>query len=101
MSWYKHTDAPWVLSSIHEFGKVQVIEISGRNTIGWVAKVSQSELLGIGVGVANTRLISAAPDLLDALENMVREFDDNFSEGSTSWDAIRRSKEAIAKATAL
>jgi hypothetical protein len=53
------------------------------------------------IAKANKALIASAPELLEALEAMVSEFDDNFSEGSTAWDALRKAKEAIKKARGL
>jgi len=54
-----------------------------------------------GCGEANARLIASAPELLEALENMVKEFDDNFSEGSHSHTVLEKAKEVIKKARGI
>lgn len=46
-------------------------------------------------------LLNAAPDLLDALEEMIKQFDDNFPEGGHSWSAIDKAKYTIKKSKGL
>ena len=51
------------------------------------------------VGTANARLISAAPDLLEALIELVQEFDITLgNRGNPDTTEIRRARAAIAKA---
>jgi hypothetical protein len=47
---------------------------------------------------ANTRLISAAPDLLDALEGLLFAYNDPGNTGSTHSDKVEAAQAAIAKA---
>lgn len=47
---------------------------------------------------ANTRLISAAPDLLEALEGLLLAYNDPGNTGSTHDDKVEAARAAIAKA---
>lgn len=51
-----------------------------------------------GLQEANARLIAAAPDLLEALEEIVKEYCENPDNGRTLRWAIDGAKEALAKA---
>jgi hypothetical protein len=77
----KHTPGPWVVS-----GKATI----NSTMRGWVASVSTVDR------VANARLISAAPDMLEALRGILESMEmENPLAHKTQIDAARA---AIAKA---
>jgi len=83
----KHTPAPWVLTIRPGMGEASsdatVAEINlslerGQAYRGGIAYMQSAEHIdGIGKDelIANARLISAAPDMLDALEQCAEYFD--------------------------
>lgn len=87
MSTHKHTPGPW---SLDKYGVIRDanlcrVEASGLSLICGVRDVDD-------IAFANTRLIAAAPDLLEALEAVVKVADRD----TVEFDAARA---AIAKAT--
>jgi hypothetical protein len=76
-----HTPAPWVLkirpAEHNDNVTVAEIEVNGKYR-GGIARLQSAEHIdGIGKDelIANARLISAAPDMLDALEQCAEYFD--------------------------
>lgn len=66
----KHTKGPWQLL-LNENGKAKVM----AETRGW----GRDEVCNMDTGnaeecIANSKLIAAAPDLLNALENIVEQY---------------------------
>ena len=88
----KHTPGPWVLESPESGGRV--LAQDERATIIHTPTGSPfNELV-----IADARLIAAAPDLLDALEELANGYKGN------RWDVglvprIKKARAAIAKAT--
>ena len=93
----KHTKGPWTYRktistfTVETVDKIQVgtIKPMQRN----VAQINQGTLNA----EANAQLIAAAPDLLEALEDVL----DDIERGETQWEAIGTIdsiKQAIAKA---
>ena len=81
----KHTPGPWrvvedrVPSSLEVYaGKTAIAECWRRADV-------ETE-------IANARLIAAAPDLLEALEFVIRGVPD-------TWEGVQKARAAIAKAT--
>jgi hypothetical protein len=103
MSEVKHTPGEWIFD-MSDLGVYNDIG-TGICTIKRHAKiVGQDNLNMSGLSIqtmANASIIIAAPDLLEALEEMVYEFNDNFCEGSTSWAALQNAKSAIKRAKGL
>jgi len=105
----KHTPGPWSLE-INSRGVVvgggseQYTAIFSESGFGLVAKVlyQKPEILGDSKKLAwetfeaNARLIAAAPDLLEALQNIFVECG---AVGSPSIGAMESAQRAIAKAT--
>lgn len=88
----KHTPGPWQYA--FEGGTVAfIVEADGTT----VAKVSVTENSTAHTALsANARLIAAAPDLLEALADLLHQA--KFSEGEGGWD-FDQACSAIAKAT--
>jgi hypothetical protein len=83
----KHTPGPWAVSD-ERHGNFYVRDAAGQQLI-WLGNSSRFKP---GENGANARLIAAAPELLEALENI--ENDDGHIPESI-WSMV---KEAIAKA---
>ena len=89
-----HTPAPW---GIHKQASMVVVgskgfavaSCGGYSYNGTDTEELQGELL------ANARLIAAAPELLEALQNML----DYYGSASANVEALTKSRAAIAKAT--
>ena len=89
-----HTQGPWAVSNYYA-GKAS---ISGENWGGFATVVTKldGDESEYGEGLANARLIVAAPDLLAALENIVSASSAN--DGDSLMNAIREGIAAISKA---
>lgn len=89
---FKHTPGPWGLdefgSIVHGdndgYGRKESVRVSGVMLPGRVTEEY----------AANTRLVSAAPELLDALQDALHAYDKHGED--PNWDFAR---EVIAKAT--
>ena len=92
-----HTPGPWSLRRTIYF--LTVVAKGGKR--GWrsICQLAYCE----GRDGANARLIAAAPELLKALKNMVREWIEIVGDedvNGTPADTLERAKAAIAKAEA-
>lgn len=88
----KHTPGPWNADGAR-------IDDSSGFHVGWANEYASS--FGNGVHRANARLIAAAPELLEALENIWDFLAEDDGEGACSplyQSAIDKVKAAIAKA---
>lgn len=87
----KHTAAPWVISETSAFIKIydandnEIADVSGGHT-------------SINDDKANARLIAAAPELLEALEDLGNYMPDPENNQLKFKAAIDRARAAIAKA---
>lgn len=94
----KHTPGPWVISYTHDDNLSIAIDddpgIQGERNYDLVTVThgDPDELL------ANARLISAAPELLDALKSMLNLGNLGAYERA---DAVKAARAAVAKATGL
>jgi hypothetical protein len=114
----KHTPGPWrsiiddtggqwsgwplCITAENEDDK-SVVRPGGQWPYEWDAEISQRE------AVANARLIASAPDLLEALRQLLgnaiiarhqlKNTEDASLVGSALWDTIGQAEEAIRKAT--
>jgi hypothetical protein len=91
----KHTPGPWVVYDDSNDGKTNRIEIAARGkTVAWIYHSVPAEDL------PNARLIAAAPDLLDALKNIVNLWDHHASAhgDGTIFPLHVAARAAIAKA---
>ncbi len=85
----KHTPGPWQWTQ-HFDPTISIY----KNGFGQIARLYDSSA---GTGKANARLIAAAPDLLDALEDLLHEV--GFGRVITETTASTKARAAIAKAT--
>jgi len=87
----KHTPGPWI---VYEF--VDGYEIRSPEAECWVATASDPEAVWGAIGrEEDARLIAAAPELLEALENLLKVHE---GEGGTQYNAADMARAAIAKA---
>ena len=95
MSESKHTPGPWVIkkSALSYFIDAR-LKGSTMQEVAYIGATEINEQQG-----ANARLISAAPDLLEALEFMLSEF--GKQDGHTDYSAIDKAEAAIKKAKGL
>jgi hypothetical protein len=95
MKEFKHTPAPWSVIDGIQGGYVMVV--GGYYSVARVlkTKIDYNKLRKLETVKANAKLIAAAPELLEALVEMVA-----FGT-QQDWDhvVIEKSKSAIAKAT--
>lgn len=84
----KHTPGPWSSSRCY------VQQESQDGTMNKVICDTEHSDFGVDIGVANAKLIAAAPEMLQALEGFVRQFES----GILPQLACQKAKEAIAKA---
>jgi len=91
----KHTPGPWVVYDDSNDGKTNRIEIAARGKT--VARIYHSVP---AEDLPNARLIAAAPDLLDALKNIVNLWDHHASAhgDGTIFPLHVAARTAIAKA---
>ena len=105
----KHTPGPWSVGKVsHKKQRVDIDSLHADQTLGhqtWrgLARAYGCEDMpaeGTAVMLANARLIAAAPELLEALEQMVSVFlDTEGRHGESENDAMDAARAAIAKAT--
>lgn len=105
-----HTDLPWsaelVYPNTNNTG-TRYFEISGMNTIYWVAKVmyefhnGETSSEEKAIGQANAELIVTAvnnhQELVTRLRDLMNEFDDNYTEGSYRHTLMIESRELLNK----
>lgn len=87
----KHTPGPW---RIHG----RVIRVPGR---GVIAEIPGPETVGVFDWLDNARLIAAAPDLLEAVKQMIGVYDDygaGFYNQDEFVEGVDKARAAIAKA---
>ena len=100
----KHTPGPWFYVSQRDWPHRQEIYITAMNW-GVVAVASIDRSLAVSeVQRANLNLISAAPDLLEALKALVDDVSDRFDLDCPSTNpgiksCVAEARAAIAKAT--
>ena len=89
----QHTPGPWLYAQegVDAFG---IVQPDGHSIVHLVALQNSTSASHLP---ANARLIAAAPDLLDALKDML----DNHEDACTGYGegAAEKARDAIAKAT--
>lgn len=89
-----HTPGPW--DKDYDYGHEFIISTSDGATVCEVASDGELE----SDAVANARLISAAPELLDALKIMVAAFvATNHKHDAAEYNCVIAARNAISKAT--
>lgn len=94
----KHTPGPWKHIKPESYDATP-LPVAARDgfRVAWVNPYAATN--GDGVDTCNARLIAAAPELLEALERMLK-FADGFTQCSAGQpDAKQQARAAIAKAT--
>ena len=85
-----HTPGPWNLHTYEGYSEVNHLEINANGAFGTICSLSDSN----GSSKANASLISAAPEMLEALQNLLPMWESGIDE---PW--ITKAREAIIKAT--
>jgi len=99
---HTHTPGPWELEHCRNDNGSEFISINGQGPHGaWLADIQAGDVNGKPADVtekhlANARLISAAPDMLAALENLLG---DKYLAAPINADRMAEARAAIAKAT--
>lgn len=92
---HKHTPAPWVFSDNSANWKTNPYSITCRGKSGvhstTIANIPARASFADVERRANAMLIAAAPELLEALEEIIRGVPD-------TWDGVQKAKTALAKA---
>jgi hypothetical protein len=91
-----HTPAPWTVSELYAGGQVSKYHIFIEPNVAVIERKVEGK---DQCDMADARLIAAAPDLLDALERLLKHgtFDDY--PNTNQWYAVRDARAAIARAT--
>lgn len=94
----RHTPGPWTVNPHFNHGA----EVRSLASVAWCSVASthgasSSQSIDAAEARANARLIAAAPDLLEALEEAIRDHDD-FEDGRLSGNTVATMYAAIAKA---
>lgn len=96
---FKGTPGPW------EIGYFVKSDVFANGGMKWVATLVSNELDGTYEDAANAKLISSAPDLLEALTQLVhlhmceQEGVESGQPTSSMWiDAVNKASEALHKA---
>ncbi len=98
----KHTPGPWVIGTNDATDNEVIIRCDDVDGLAIATAVIDPIALDIAETDANARLISSAPDLLNALQMFL----DEYANGSTGCDQdrearpeVKAARAAIAKAT--
>lgn len=89
----KHTPGPWV-KTIDRDGDFLISSNSGEYDITTIFQWEDVP----DESIANARLIAAAPELLEALDGLIRDHDDPMSASTSKW-FWDQARAAITKAT--
>lgn len=99
----KHTPGPWYVGSGTYEGRniYSVASVTDDEGFTYQPIVASAEDDGIKCWDANARLIAAAPDLLEALQVMVRDYTASHADGGSleMQPAILQASQAIARST--
>lgn len=90
----KHTPGPWLIGK-RSPGGYSLINADGWQSLARVVTVMEGDNRPFAEGVANARLIAAAPDLLEALKELL----DQDEHGEDEIWVRNKARAAIAKAT--
>jgi hypothetical protein len=90
----KHTPGPWRINTAIRAGEFDVKDANSSGGHAPIAKVRGDKRRTANQALANARLIAAAPDLLEALKDMLPEL-----ESIGPLEKFERARAAIAKAT--
>ncbi len=92
----KHTPGPWAVADLPHSIVVRTESPKkskfGASRYAAIGGFDRSDPEQLAEAMANARLIAAAPDLLEALEFVIRGVPD-------TWEGAQKARAAIAKAT--
>jgi len=91
----KHSPAPWKIADYGP-GIHQRYLVSSNNTV--IGRVYGQSLID-DEGQANVKLIAAAPELLEALENIIDSFHESVIANPDDFPSIKMAMAAVNKAT--
>lgn len=93
----KHTPGPWAMP---DSGKGRISKVGANG--GWDGLIATADCgdyaRSKSEGLANARLIAAAPELLEACQALIAYCDKNPPMGDSLW-SVQQMRAAIAKAT--
>lgn len=102
----KFTKGEWTFYETPNYHEPECsrIEVSSRESSFWICKVQNSGYIAEDEGLANAKLIAAAPELLARLNSLVLSVkahpDYQFGEEGDEWhDVVSLAEETIKKAT--
>ena len=102
----KFTKGEWVFYETPNYHKPECsrIDVSSRESSLWICNVQNNGYIAEDEGLANAKLISAAPELLNRLNSLVLSVKAHpnyiFGEEGDEWhDIVGLAEEAIKKAT--
>lgn len=101
-----HTPGPWRLSNINDGGHLGAeVEIDSDHHIGLATVVWRMENEGRSTRLeANARLIAAAPELLEALEEIIETqnlLDSDAAEVLAEYEGVSCMREAVSRSRAV
>lgn len=94
----KHTPGPWVAELSANLPE-ESRRFASWPLIGTDGKPDFSNPVAAGINSYNARLIAAAPDLLEALRNLMDGLSSHICDEAGLWSEYEQSRAAIAKAT--
>lgn len=92
----KFTKGEWTFYETPNYHKPECsrIEVSSRDSSLWICKVQNSGYIAEDEGLANAKLIAAAPSLLEALISLYESLPDGYAS-----ECLPMVRKAIKKAT--
>ena len=91
---HEHTPGPWEVGRGYARTHSTPIRWKGEN-LAWICGMDSAHEFSLEQTLANARLISAAPDMLAALEGLLS---DNYLADPINADRMAEARAAIAKA---
>lgn len=93
----KHTPGPWA-AGLTENRKVPALVVGATSACGFAPLVCHVQSADIDIGNANARLIAAAPELLSALQGLLKGIFDGPDEANAAM-LVAKARDAVNKAT--
>lgn len=93
----KHTPGPWT-AGLTDSRKVPAFVVGATSACGFTPLVCHVQSADIDIGNANARLIAAAPDLLAALQGLLKGIFDGPDEANAAM-LVAKARDAVNKAT--
>lgn len=95
-----HTPGPWAVHANVRDSRTDAARIDAGDTlVATVSTLPTKTTAAWHEAHANARLLAAAPDMLEALQSLVRAVEQFTSAVALGWPELEQAKAAIAKAT--